>query len=60
MGVGNRAWAPCSSKVFYAFLLDNPRNIQHRVVKLLEANVRMLMYAGDKDFICNWIGEWVA
>ena len=57
LGVGDRTWEGCSYKVYLSFLLDVPRNIQPRVVKLLEANVRLLLYSGDKDFICNWMGE---
>ena len=34
----------------------------HRLVpKLLEADIRVLIYAGDADYICNWMGNeaWV-
>ncbi|KAH3686451.1 hypothetical protein WICPIJ_002572, partial [Wickerhamomyces pijperi] len=27
------------------------------VVNLLEQDVPVLIYAGDKDFICNWLGN---
>ncbi|KAJ8144593.1 hypothetical protein OY671_002299, partial [Metschnikowia pulcherrima] len=31
------------------------------VVEMLESGLPVLIYAGDKDFICNWLGNqaWV-
>ena len=57
LGVGNREWQACSKSVYFAFMLDFPRNIEPRVVQLLGGGVRVLVYAGDKDYICNWMGE---
>ena len=57
LGVGDRVWEGCNDPVYFAFMLDFPRNIEPRVVQLLEGGVRVLVYAGDKDYICNWIGE---
>ena len=32
-----------------------------RLPDILEAGIRVLIYVGDKDFICNWVGNrrWV-
>jgi len=32
-------------------------NFQQVLQPLLEGGVRVLIYAGDVDFICNWIGN---
>jgi carboxypeptidase C (cathepsin A) len=32
-------------------------NILQNLVPMLEDGIRVLIYAGDVDFICNWIGN---
>ncbi|XP_020214594.1 serine carboxypeptidase-like [Cajanus cajan] len=51
----------CSSRVHAAFLQDFMRNLEVGIPSLLEDGIKMLVYAGDKDFICNWLGNsrWV-
>lgn len=36
-------------------------NVQEEVKLLLDNYIRVLVYYGDQDFICNWKGglEWV-
>lgn len=29
----------------------------HSVVNILESGIPVLVYAGDKDFVCNWLGN---
>jgi carboxypeptidase C (cathepsin A) len=37
------------------------RDFSHKLVPLLEDNIRVMIYAGDRDLICNWLGNrrWV-
>eukprot|EP00897_Mesotaenium_endlicherianum_P001090 jgi/Mesen1/10982/ME000096S10551 len=62
LGVGAREFQDCSTLVYEAMIVDFMRNIEPLVPPLLEASVRALVYAGEKDFICNWLGNsrWVA
>jgi len=48
-------WADCSKAVTIRFELsgDYMKNYQQLLPELLEAGVRMLIYAGDQDFICT-------
>ncbi|KAJ7496982.1 Alpha/Beta hydrolase protein [Mycena latifolia] len=52
-------FSSCSSKVGYAFSyqLDEYRNTQYYVAALLERGVRVLIYVGTYDWICNWVGN---
>ncbi|KAK9763844.1 hypothetical protein K7432_009137 [Basidiobolus ranarum] len=36
---------------------DNMLNFADRLPVLLKAGIRVLLYAGDADFICNWMGN---
>ncbi|KAH8551592.1 peptidase S10, serine carboxypeptidase [Umbelopsis sp. PMI_123] len=46
----------CQNQVGFRFGLtaDNPKNFAPHVTEILAAGVRVLIYAGDKDCICNW------
>ncbi|KAJ6593553.1 serine carboxypeptidase [Mycena capillaripes] len=52
-------FSSCSGKVGRAFTekLDEYRNTQHYVAALLERGVRVLIYVGTYDWICNWVGN---
>jgi len=39
------------------FVQDWMRNFQTNLIPLLEDNIRVLIYAGDVDYICNWMGN---
>ena len=49
--------------MFRNFILDGDemKPFQQYVAELLDNNVPVLIYAGDKDYICNWLGNlaWV-
>lgn len=49
----------CSNSVYNSFTFtgDNSRPFHRDVADLLESGLPVLIYAGDKDFICNWVGQ---
>ena len=47
-------WESCNNAVNVMFVNDWMRNFQDKLVDMLEDGVRVLIYAGDTDFICNW------
>ncbi len=55
--IGN--FTGCSQAVGTQFLLtgDEARPFQQYVTELLHKEVPVLIYAGDKDYICNWLGN---
>lgn len=54
-------WDSCNMRVNHMFAADWMRSQEQTVPPLLAAGVRVLIYAGDADFICNWMGNraWV-
>ena len=43
--------------IVHTFMLgDWIKNLQSSIINLLENNIKVLVYSGDKDFICNWRG----
>ncbi|CAG8616646.1 11882_t:CDS:2, partial [Acaulospora colombiana] len=48
----------CSDKVFDEFFKtgDDVRTYKPHVEYLLENNIRVMLYHGDADYICNWFG----
>jgi cathepsin A (carboxypeptidase C) len=61
LGVGGRKWESCNMEVHTAMLMDWGTNAAPNVAKLLAAGKKVLIYNGDKDYICNWVGGevWV-
>ncbi|CAG8629184.1 13992_t:CDS:10 [Acaulospora morrowiae] len=55
---GNRTFVECSDKVFNYFSEtgDGIRSYKPHVEYLLEKNIRVMLYHGDADYICNWFG----
>ncbi|KPI82482.1 serine carboxypeptidase (CBP1) putativeserine peptidase Clan SC Family S10, partial [Leptomonas seymouri] len=54
---GDLKWAVCSDEVAWLFERDFYRNFNYTFPPLLAAGIRVLIYAGDTDYICNWIGN---
>ncbi|KAI8089447.1 Alpha/Beta hydrolase protein [Halteromyces radiatus] len=52
-------YSGCTDSVGFMFGLtgDGAKNFEPHVSKTLSEGIRVLLYAGDKDFICNWMGN---
>lgn len=61
IGVGDLEFVSCSPVVHEAMLVDWMRNLEVGIPALLEDDVKVLIYAGEYDLICNWLGNsrWV-
>ncbi|KAK4754559.1 hypothetical protein SAY87_002663 [Trapa incisa] len=61
LGVGDMAFVSCSPTVYQAMLVDWMRNLEAGIPALLEDGIQLLVYAGEYDLICNWLGNsrWV-
>ncbi|ORY99016.1 Alpha/Beta hydrolase protein [Syncephalastrum racemosum] len=61
LGVDNEAgdYEMCNNQVGYYFTLtgDGPHDFVPQVQETLAAGVRVLLYVGDQDWICNWYGN---
>ena len=56
LGVSKRKWTSCDMIVHTFMLGDWITNLQSSIVNLLKNKIKVLVYSGDKDFICNWRG----
>ncbi|KAL8090368.1 serine carboxypeptidase-like [Apium graveolens] len=61
LGVGEIDFVSCSPTVYQAMLVDWMRNLEAGIPALLEDGIKVLVYAGEYDLICNWLGNsrWV-
>uniref|UniRef100_M4EZ67 Exocyst complex component Sec8 n=1 Tax=Brassica campestris TaxID=3711 RepID=M4EZ67_BRACM len=61
LGVGDIEFVSCSTSVYQAMLQDWMRNLEVGIPTLLEDGINLLVYAGEYDLICNWLGNsrWV-
>lgn len=50
-------WEICDRKVYQDFLYDKMLNYAPDIATLLESDIDVLIFAGDADFICNWMGN---
>ncbi|KAI8140338.1 Alpha/Beta hydrolase protein [Fennellomyces sp. T-0311] len=61
LGVDDEAgeYSGCTDSVGYRFGLagDGARDFSKEVAETLNENVRVLLYAGDMDWVCNWYGN---
>ena len=56
LGVGNIDFVSCSTEVYEAMQMDWMRNLEVGIPQLLEDGIKLLVYAGEYDLICNWLG----
>lgn len=56
LGVGERSWSSCNMLVHTLMLGDWVNNLEKSVSNVLKSGVKVLVYSGDKDWICNWRG----
>jgi len=52
-----KTWHTCNFNVNGKFQTDWMKDMSHNIPHLLHNGYRVLIYAGDVDFICNWMGN---
>lgn len=55
---GSSPWKPCSTRVAGPFMLsgDIATSYEGDIAAVLEAGVPFLVYHGDTDYMCHWVG----
>jgi cathepsin A (carboxypeptidase C) len=55
----HKSWSDCNKLVTIGFELagDWMKSYQQMIPDQLNAGIKVLIYAGDQDFICNWLGN---
>merc|ERR1712187_540190 len=53
----SKKWGSCNRIVNMAFQQDWMKNYQTKLPDMLADNLQVLIYAGDVDYICNWLGN---
>lgn len=56
LNTAGRDWSDCNMVVHTFMLGDWLENLSDKVAYLADSGVKVLVYSGDKDFICNWRG----
>jgi len=63
LGTGEHPWRECNriTELKLVFAGDWMLNFADDIPELLAANISVLVYAGEYDYICNWLGNsmWV-
>ncbi|KAL8515937.1 hypothetical protein ACS0TY_014588 [Phlomoides rotata] len=61
LGTGDTNFVSCSSVVYNTMTRDLMKNFAVGIPALLEDGIKLLIYAGEYDLICNWLGNsrWV-
>nr|GMD24098.1 serine carboxypeptidase-like [Ipomoea batatas] len=57
LGVGGIDWVSCSSEVYDYISSDWFKNLAVGIPSILEDGINLLVYAGEYDLICNWLGK---
>lgn len=53
----NKKWGSCNRIVNMAFQTDWMKNYHTKLPDMLADGIQVLIYAGDVDYICNWLGN---
>jgi len=53
----NMDFQSCNLILNKAFTVDFMKNFHELIPPMLAAGIDVLIYAGDQDFICNWLGN---
>jgi len=56
LGVSGRDWTSCNADVHAALAADWVVNLDVKLPTVLDHGIKVLVYSGDKDFVCNWRG----
>jgi len=56
LGVVGQSWSECSQPVHTMLLGDWMTNLDVHIPQLLESGLQVLVYSGELDFVCNWVG----
>eukprot|EP00898_Chlorokybus_atmophyticus_P003175 jgi/Chlat1/3859/Chrsp26S00302 len=54
-----RKFVECTNIVSTAMAADIMKNLEPKIPPMLEDGIQVLIYAGDKDLICNWLGNYL-
>ena len=54
---GPVTWQSCNMDVNQGFGVDWFQEFATQIPALLASDIRVMVYAGDVDFICNWLGN---
>ena len=57
LGVGDVKFVSCSTTVYDGMLEDWMVNLAVKIPALVEDGINVLVYAGEYDLLCNWLGK---
>jgi serine carboxypeptidase-like clade 4 len=58
LGVGKRQWEGCNYDVYADMHGDWLKDFVHVFPEMMKDGIRVMVYAGENDLICNWLGNY--